>query len=211
MSKFVVVQTQHPQVDQGGERAVGDEGEEVVVQVEHLHLHHVYKLLPGELNDQVVLEVESLESAQPGQASVGQTGDLASVQMNRRHPGSTKEHFRSKLTEVVAVEVEDGGVHGDLPGHVGEVLRRALDHVQGPRLVVVAGTRVRAFHSAVAGKECATPTRLILGLHWEANTRNKDKESLESKHKYLRRPAEGEAVLCVLAEEEGRGNLGEQS
>ena len=175
MSKFVVVQTQHPQVDQGGERSVGDEGEEVVVQVEHLHLHHVYKLLPGELNDQVVLEVESLESAQPGQASVGQTGDLASVQMNRRHPGSTKEHLRSKLTEVVAVEVEDGGVHGDLSGHVGQVLRGALDHVQGPRLVVVAGTRVRAFHSAVAGKERATPTRLILGLHWEANTWNKGK------------------------------------
>ena len=34
MSKFVVVQTQHPQVDQRGERAVGDEGEEVVVQVD---------------------------------------------------------------------------------------------------------------------------------------------------------------------------------
>ena len=151
MSKFVVVQTQHPQVDQGGERAVGDEGEEVVVQVEHLHIHYVYKLLPGELNDQVVLEVESLESAQPGQASVGQTGDLASVQMNRRHPGSTKEHFRSKLTKVVAVEVEDGGVHGDLPGHVGEVPGGALDHVEGPGLVVVTGAGIRAFHPTVAG------------------------------------------------------------
>ena len=151
MSKFVVVQTQHPQVDQRGERVVGDEGEEVVVQMENLHFDHVDELLTRELNDQIVLEVESLESAQPGQASVGQTGDLASVQMNRRHPGSTKEHFRSKLTKVVAVEVEDGGVHGDLPGHVGQVLRRALDHVQGPGLVVVAGTRVRAFHSAVAG------------------------------------------------------------
>ena len=66
------------------------------------------------------------------------------------------------MAKVVPVEVEDGGVHGDLPGHVGQVPGGALDHVQRPGLVVIARTGVRAFHSAVAGKEGATPG----GSYW---------------------------------------------
>ena len=55
MSKQVVVQAEHPQVGQGGEGVVGDEGEKVVVKVEHLHLAHVNKLLSKEFCDHVVL------------------------------------------------------------------------------------------------------------------------------------------------------------
>ena len=126
------------------------------MKVEHLHLCYIHKFFSRELGDQIVLQEESLESAQPRQGSVGKASDTTSVQVNRCHSGSTKEHLRPKLAEVVAVEVEDGGVHGDLPGHVGQVPGGALDHVEGPGLVVVAGTRVRAFHPTVAGEERAT-------------------------------------------------------
>ena len=151
------MKAEHPQVDQGGEGVVGDEGEEVVVKVEHLHLRHVHKLLSGELGHQVVLQEQPLESAQSGQAAVGQSTDLASIQVNCCHSRPAQEHLGPELAKVVAVQVEDGGVHGDLPGHVGEVPGGALDHVEGPGLVVVAGAGVGAFHPAVAGKEGATP------------------------------------------------------
>ena len=59
------------------------------------------------------------------------------------------------VVESVAVKMDDGGVHGDERGHVGEVARRALDHVVGPGVVVVAGAALRALHPAVAGKEVA--------------------------------------------------------
>ena len=127
------------------------------MKVEHLHLCYVNKFFSRELGDQIVLQEESLESAQPRQGSVGKASDTTSVQVNRCHSGSTKEHLRPKLAKVVAVEVEDGGVHGDLPGHVGQVPGGALDHVEGPGLVMVAGTWVRAFHPTVAGEERATP------------------------------------------------------
>ena len=55
MSKQVVVQAEHPQVGQGGEGVVGNEGEKVVVKMEHLHLAHVNELLSEELCDQIVL------------------------------------------------------------------------------------------------------------------------------------------------------------
>ena len=150
------MQAEHPQAGQGGEGVVGNEGEEVVVKVEHLHLNHVHKLLSGELGHQVVLQEQSLERAQSCQAAIGQSSDPASVQVDRCHSRPAQEHLRPQLPKVVAVEVEDGGVHGDLPGHVGEVPGGALDHVEGPGLVVVAGTRVRAFHPTVAGEERAT-------------------------------------------------------
>ena len=74
-------------------------------------------------------------------------------------------HLRAELAKVVAVEMEDGGVHGDLPGHVGQVPGGALNHVEGPGLVVIARTGVRAFHSAVTGKEGATPE--VSNSDWE--------------------------------------------
>ena len=151
------MQAEHPQAGQGGEGVVGNEGEEVVVKVEHLHLNHVHKLLSGELGHQVVLQEQSLERTQSRQAAVGQSTDPASVQVNRCHSRPAQEHLRPQLAKVVAVEVEDGGVHGDLPGHVGEVPGGALDHVEGPGLVVVAGAGVGAFHPTVASQEGATP------------------------------------------------------
>ena len=145
------MQAEHSQVVQRGKGVVGDEGEEVVVKVEHLQLSHVHKLFSREFCDQIVLQEQSLESAQSRQAAVGQSCDSASIQMNHCHSRPTQKHLGPQLPKVVAVEVEDGGVHGDLPGHVGEVPGGALDHVEGPGLVVVAGARVRAFHPTVAG------------------------------------------------------------
>ena len=151
------MQAEHPQVGQGGEGVVGNEGEKVVVKVEHLHLAHVDKLLSKELSDHVVLQEQPLESTQSCQRSVGQSTDPGSIQVDRCHSRPAQEHLGPELAKIVPVEVEDGGVHGDLPGHVGQVPGGALDHVEGPGLVVVAGTGVRAFHPAVAGQEGATP------------------------------------------------------
>jgi len=57
--------------------------------------------------------------------------------------------------EPVAVQVNDGGVHGDEDWNVGVVLVAAPDHVLGPAEVVLALAAVGALHAAVAGIEVA--------------------------------------------------------
>ena len=96
------------------------------------------------------------------------------VQVDTAHSVSAQEQLGGQETQTVAVKEDLGGVHGDLSGDRVEAEDGALDHVETPGGVVVAGAQLRTAHPAVAGQEGAAPTQ-------------------------------GEAVLGVVAQEEGGG------
>ena len=64
------------------------------------------------------------------------TSNLAAVQQQSHHSRSAQEDLRSEDGHLVAVQVDGGGVHGDLPGDRGEVPVSTLDDVHVPGLNV---------------------------------------------------------------------------
>ena len=113
-----------------------------------------------------MVEKEDLETVEASEASITDPGDAAVVEVDGAHFVPTEEDLGTQESKVVSIQEDHSGVHGDLPGNVSEAASRALDHVEAPGLVMVAGAGVRAFHAAVAGQEgaAATEGEAVLGV-----------------------------------------------
>ena len=69
------------------------------------------------------------------------------------------------IAKIDDTQVETGGVHGDEGGHVSVCPGGALDGIDGPLGVVVAGASLGALHPTVARKEVAAEAvGLTVGL-----------------------------------------------
>ena len=68
------------------------------------------------------------------QLSLSPTRYLAAVQEEPRQLGPAEEALWPEQAEAVGVEVDRGGVHGDLARHGGEAAARAPHQVHSPRL-----------------------------------------------------------------------------
>ena len=107
-----------------------------------------------ELND-VIAEIEELEIKQTEESVVADDANLAVVEIQVLHPRSPEEDLTGKISHVVAVEEDAGGVHGDEGRNLAMASGGALDDVGGPGGVVETGAAIWALHAAVAPEEIA--------------------------------------------------------
>ena len=151
----VTVQPEDLERVQRVEREIADVADEVVLQVELAQVRQVLELEALELVDAVVLEVEHLQIVQPVEGAVLNGLDAAAVHVEHAHVLATDEHVVLQLAQIVAVEINLGGVHGYPSGDLAGTESRAVDDVSVPGLIVIALAVRRAGHLAVAGVKVA--------------------------------------------------------
>jgi len=103
----------------------------------------------------VVLQMKNLKLRESAEGLLADGGHLAVIHVERGHPLAADEALSVDVSQVVAVEPDFGGVHGDEEGNVGVRLCAALDDVGRPAAIVKAVAAFRALHAAVASVELA--------------------------------------------------------
>lgn len=98
----------------------------VVLQVELAQLGQVAEGIARDLLEPVGLQVQDLQLHQAVQRAVADGLDAAVVEEERADPLATDECRALEVVEGVAVEVDEGSVHGDERRHVAVVTVRAV-------------------------------------------------------------------------------------